>query len=71
MTPEQGKAVAKRIGACYMECSSKESTGVQEIFDSAVDIAIGEKNSPEGHGGTASYGLGNVRPTKKNRCRIL
>lgn len=40
VTQQQGKAVATKMGAKYMECSSKEMTGVHEIFDSAIDITV-------------------------------
>ncbi|KAJ4379765.1 RHO4 protein [Didymella sp. IMI 355093] len=43
VTPEQGRAVAKKMGAMYMECSSKEQDGVEEIFDTAVTIAVGDE----------------------------
>ncbi len=36
VTTEQGLAVAKKMGAQYMECSSKEMTGVEEIFEQAI-----------------------------------
>lgn len=36
VTTEQGKAVAKKMGAGYMECSSKEMKGVEEIFERAI-----------------------------------
>ncbi|KAL2131755.1 hypothetical protein VTI74DRAFT_4630 [Chaetomium olivicolor] len=36
VTTEQGLAVAKKMGAQYMECSSKEMTGVEEIFERAI-----------------------------------
>lgn len=36
VTTEQGLAVAKKMGAQYMECSSKEMTGVEEIFERAL-----------------------------------
>lgn len=41
VTQEQGQKVAKQMGATYVECSSKEMRGVQEIFDLAMDTAIG------------------------------
>jgi Ras family protein A len=48
VTPEQGRAVAKKMGAMYMECSSKEQDGVEEIFDTAVTIAVGDEwKTPE------------------------
>lgn len=36
VTTEQGLAVAKKMGAQYMECSSKEMKGVDEIFEQAL-----------------------------------
>jgi len=36
VTPEQGAAVAKEIGARYMECSAKTGKGVHEVFTCAL-----------------------------------
>ncbi|KAK3314699.1 P-loop containing nucleoside triphosphate hydrolase protein [Apodospora peruviana] len=36
VTTEQGLAVAGKMGAQYMECSSKEMKGVEEIFEQAI-----------------------------------
>jgi hypothetical protein len=36
VTTEQGLAVSKKMGAQYMECSSKEMKGVEEIFERAI-----------------------------------
>lgn len=37
VTREQGQAVAREIGAAhYVECSSKNREGVQEVFDTAL-----------------------------------
>lgn len=36
VTTEQGMAVARRMNAEYMECSSREMRGVQEIFEHAI-----------------------------------
>ena len=36
ITPEQGAAVAREIGAKYIECSAKQGTGVQEVFTLAL-----------------------------------
>ncbi|KAI1476503.1 hypothetical protein K445DRAFT_15211 [Daldinia sp. EC12] len=40
VTTEQGMAVARKMGAQYMECSSKEMTGVDEIFDKAIQTVV-------------------------------
>jgi Ras family protein A len=36
VTTEQGLAVARKMGAQYMECSAKEMRGVEEIFERAI-----------------------------------
>lgn len=74
MTPEQGQGVAKRMGAMYVECSSKEMQGVDEVFELAVDTAIGQevekqqqKDSQQKYGGG-----GKSKKSKKARnCPIL
>ncbi|KIW00422.1 uncharacterized protein PV09_07952 [Verruconis gallopava] len=45
VTKAQGEAVAQKMGAKYMECSSKEWVGVEEIFDQAIldAVAAGEE----------------------------
>lgn len=40
ISTDQGRAVAKDMGALYMECSSKEMTGVHEIFETAIDAVV-------------------------------
>jgi Ras homolog gene family, member A len=40
VTTEQGAAVAKQMGAMYIECSAKENNGIQEVFDLAINTAI-------------------------------
>jgi hypothetical protein len=73
------------MGAKYMECSSKEWIGVEEIFDSAIvdAVAAGEElearmkgvSTPEeGRGSGASKGSSG-KSSKRRRggkgCRIL
>ncbi|ANB11778.1 Rho family GTPase RHO1 [Sugiyamaella lignohabitans] len=44
ITPDEGKAVAKRYGAYkYMECSSKTMTGVKDIFNTSIGVVVKEK----------------------------
>lgn len=83
VTPEQGRAVAKKMGAKYMECSSKEQDGVEEIFDTAVTIAVGdewmtpadvrrETATPYGHTRTQSSMSELPKRKKKSKgCTIL
>ncbi|KAF2201259.1 GTP-binding protein RHO1 [Delitschia confertaspora ATCC 74209] len=47
VTPQQGEAVARRMEAMYMECSSKEQIGVEEVFDQAVILAVGDEYRPK------------------------
>ncbi|KAI0437899.1 ras family protein [Xylaria telfairii] len=48
VTTEQGMTVAKKMGAQYMECSSKEMVGVDEIFETAIhSVVINDKRNVE------------------------
>lgn len=38
--PEQGQSVARRMNASYVECSSKEMRGVDEVFSLAVHTVV-------------------------------
>ncbi len=40
VTPEQGQAVAKEIGAKYMECSAKTGQGVKDVFNAALKESV-------------------------------
>ncbi|KAI9836751.1 MAG: Rho GTPase [Sclerophora amabilis] len=71
VTPEQGAAVAVRMGATYMECSSKEMNGVEDVFERAVTMAVGdEKKSVQGSMGSSSSGSSGGKKKKRN-CKIL
>ena len=69
MTPEQGAAVAKQMGAKYIECSAKEKKGIQEVFDIAINTAIQVEDE--------SYQVNpdkkgvKVKKAKKRKCAFL
>ncbi|KAL7624139.1 RHO4 protein [Parahypoxylon ruwenzoriense] len=82
VSTEQGMAVAKKMGAQYMECSSKEMTGVDEIFDRAIQtvvandrrnleaaMAAAPTSTPGGKSssGRDSGGIPNLRAFKKKK----
>ncbi|KAJ7686533.1 small GTPase-binding protein [Mycena rosella] len=47
VTPEQGAAVARKIGAhIYLECCAKSGEGVQEVFQYATRAALAVKKGP-------------------------
>jgi len=78
VTPEQGASVAKQMGATYVECSSKEMEGVHEIFDMAVDTAVGQevamkarKPLPQQQGGGGNGVVGGRKGRKRGPCSIL
>lgn len=67
VTPQQGQTVAERMGATYVECSSKQMIGVDEVFELAVNTVIdieesASKDSSRGKGG---------KKVKKRSCKIL
>jgi len=61
------------MGARYMECSSKEMTGVHEIFDTAIDIAVRGKEEEQSatHGGNGGTSSAPARRKKRSQCSIL
>lgn len=76
VTSEQGQAVAHRMGAAYIECSSKEMRGVDEVFELAVNTAVGaEEQGWYDHSGNGNVGnpsgFGKGRKIKKRSCKIL
>lgn len=86
VTPEQGAAVAKRMGAVYVECSSKEMVGVDEVFELAVNTVVDQeiearqqaaqnnKSSSFGSGGSGGGGGGGGKKKGKRsakNCPIL
>lgn len=71
------------MGARYMECSSKEMDGVDEIFEKALDIVVSNDRSnvsnhrhtdsraSVGNFGGGSGGDGLVIKRKKRKCNFL
>ena len=80
VTTDQGTAVAKKMNAQYMECSSKDMIGVDEIFERAIltVVANDRKNteanasglSSGSNGKTSMPGVGQLK-RKKRKCHIL
>lgn len=76
--------VARKMKAKYMECSSKEMVGVDDIFQSAIDIVVANdsrnQQAAETHTGGSGrsnresvqdLGGGVVVKKKKRSCKIL
>lgn len=56
VTPQQGEAMRKRIGAmCYKECSALTQAGLKDIFDEAIKVVL----FPE------------TKRKKKSKCTLL
>lgn len=74
--------VAQKMNAQYMECSSKEMKGVDEIFEQAlVTVVANDRRNQEmqgeaGHSSRGSYAHGNIpgiggARKKKRKCNFL
>lgn len=64
VTQEQGMSVARKMGAKYMECSSKEMNGVDDIFVQAIKIVVSNDsrhNSPKEERVESRHGKSNSR----------
>lgn len=80
VTTDQGMAVAQKMGAQYMECSSKEMRGVDEIFERAILTVVANdrrnQESSTSHANNSMAGDGKttimrVPKKKKRRCQVL
>ncbi|KLU89406.1 GTP-binding protein rho4 [Magnaporthiopsis poae ATCC 64411] len=86
VTAEQGQAVARKMNAQYMECSSKEMRGVDEIFELAIETVVSSDRkvleaqaaSGGGSGSGVTYSSGGshlpgfgVPKRKKRKCNFL
>jgi Ras homolog gene family, member A len=71
VTSEQGRMVAAKMGAQYMECSSKEMDGVEELFEVAVNTAVGWQEQEPSRAGSGSGSGGGGKKIKKRNCKFL
>ncbi|KAM0715980.1 hypothetical protein Q7P37_008494 [Cladosporium fusiforme] len=74
VTQQQGKTVAAKMGAKYMECSSKEMTGVHDVFDTAIDITVRGQDVVADSSSSSSHSGNMPMPARKKRskmCSIL
>jgi Ras family protein A len=61
------------MGATYIECSAKESRGVDQVFDLAINTAIAVEDKSRADPG-ATHGGGGWKggtKVKKRTCKIL
>ncbi|OAQ73010.1 ras family domain-containing protein [Pochonia chlamydosporia 170] len=78
VTTEQGLAVSEKMGAQYMECSSKEMLGVDEIFERAILTVVANDRRNQDAMPTSSrtdkaLPIPGMKPPKKKkrRCQLL
>ncbi|KAJ6781265.1 hypothetical protein PWT90_09199 [Aphanocladium album] len=79
VTSEQGLAVAQKMDAQYMECSSKEMLGVDEIFERAIlTIVANDRRNVESAAAAAQAANADGKPLppikskkKKRKCQFL
>ena len=70
VTAEQGLAVAKKMGAQYMECSSKEMKGVDEVFEQAIlTVVANDRRNLEAQAASTSKSSG-TGGAKKNSSGV-
>ena len=72
VTREQGQDVAAHMGARYMECSSKEMIGVDEVFEMAINTVVANDRSNQEQPDQSKSGIsGGGKKRKKRDCRFL
>jgi len=58
------------MNAIYMECSSKEMNGVEDIFELAINTAVGHEIVNRNQNQSQNSGFSS-RKEKKRPCKIL
>ena len=58
------------MGATYIECSAKESRGVDQVFELAINTAVAVEDRNRAEPGVTNGG-GGGKKVKKRTCRIL
>ena len=74
VTTEQGLAVAGKMNAQYMECSSKEMLGVDEIFDRAIiTVVANDRRNQNAAARDKNSAVPGMKPPKRRKrlCLIL
>ena len=69
VTSEQGHAVARQMGAAYIECSAKEAKGINEVFELAINTAV--KMEDESYETKPDVVGKKVKKAKKRKCNFL
>ena len=69
VTPEQGAAVAKKMGAQYIECSAKEARGINEVFELAINTAV--QTEEDSYETQPSKSGKKVKKARKRKCIFL
>ena len=57
------------MGATYIECSAKESRGVDQVFELAINTAVAVEVKSNAEPGATNGGGG--KKVKKRTCKIL
>ncbi|RMZ86229.1 hypothetical protein DV737_g170, partial [Chaetothyriales sp. CBS 132003] len=69
VTPEQGQAVARQMGAAYIECSAKEGQGIDDVFQMAINTAV--QTEEESYERQPDIRGNKVKKAKKRKCNFL
>ena len=61
------------MGATYIECSAKESRGVDQVFELAINTAVAAEDKGRADPETTNGGGGwkGEKKVKKRTCKIL